>query len=196
MNPRKLSLPLLIAFAGALAAAALLPAGVAAAPKKITIAVVRDGPTEMNDIVSEIRPELNHLAGADYEVAFDMSDEYDAGWDPRRIRPVIERAMSNKSVDIVLGIGWLVTKEAARPDHLSQLRHLPHHRGFTHRGQAESAGGWRHGDRFLHHLPELLRQDGEGRRGQAGGHEGHGRRARRVQEGGYLLTLTNSEPSF
>jgi outer membrane protein TolC len=99
-----------------LALGALAPAAVDAAAKKITIAVVRDGPTEMNEIVSQIRPELIHLVGADYDVTFDMSDEYDAGWDPQRIRPVIESAMRNPKVDIVMGIGFLVNYEAARPD--------------------------------------------------------------------------------
>jgi outer membrane protein TolC/ABC-type uncharacterized transport system substrate-binding protein len=95
---------------------ALAPGAVDAAAKKITIAVVRDGPTETNEIVNQIRPELNHLVGSDYDVTFDMSDEYDAGWDPQRIRPVIESALRNPKVDIVMGVGWLVAIEAAKPD--------------------------------------------------------------------------------
>ena len=87
-----------------------------AAGKQVTIAVVRDGPTEMNDIVSEIRPELDHLVGADYDVTFDMSDEYDAGWDPQRYRQVIDKALRDPNVDIIVGIGWLVAIEAIRPD--------------------------------------------------------------------------------
>lgn len=88
----------------------------AQAAKQITIAVVRDGPTEMNEIVDKIRPELDHLIGSDYDVTFDMSEAYDAGWDRQRIRPVLESALRNPKIDIVLSIGWLVTTEAARPD--------------------------------------------------------------------------------
>jgi outer membrane protein TolC/ABC-type uncharacterized transport system substrate-binding protein len=105
-----------------LVAAAVLLTGVPgasaseAAGKQITIAVVRDGPSEMNEIISQIRPELNHLVGEDYDVAFDTSDDYDAGWDPQRYRQVIETALRNPQVDIIVGIGWLVAQEAARPD--------------------------------------------------------------------------------
>ncbi len=92
------------------------PTVASAAGKKITIAVVRDGPAEMIEIVDQIRPEVNHLVGSDYDVTFDMSDKYDAGWDLRRIRRVIETALGDRSIDMILGVGALVTHEAARPD--------------------------------------------------------------------------------
>jgi len=116
MKLRMLSVILLLVLTGVFNVGALLPSDAAAAAKKITIAVVRDGPTEMNEIVDGIRPELAHLVGADYDVTFDRSDKYDAGWDPQRIRLVIEAAMSDRTVDIVVGVGWLVALEAARPD--------------------------------------------------------------------------------
>jgi len=105
----------------ALAVIALISLCVAAPPpaqaaKKVTIAVVRDGPTEMNDIIDKIRPELDHLVGAAHDVTFDTSEQYDAQWDPGRIRSVIEAAMNNRSVDIVVGVGALVSTEAAKPD--------------------------------------------------------------------------------
>jgi outer membrane protein len=100
----------------AVAALTAVTAEPVGAAKKITIAVVRDGPTEMNEIVDRIRPELDHLVGADYDVTFDMSDVYDAAWEPQRMRAVIDAAMRNRNVDIVLGIGFLVTTEAAKPD--------------------------------------------------------------------------------
>jgi outer membrane protein len=87
-----------------------------AAAKKITIAVVRDGPTEMNEIVDRILPELEHLLGSDYDVTFDMSDSYDAGWAPQRVRTVIEAAMGSREVDMVVGIGMLVTSAALQSD--------------------------------------------------------------------------------
>jgi len=99
-----------------LLSAVFLTAGAEAAAKKITIAVVRDGPSEANEIVDKIRPELQHLLGEDYEVTFDMSVDYGAGWDPQRVPAVIEKAMSNRRVDIVLGIGWMVTQAAAQPN--------------------------------------------------------------------------------
>jgi outer membrane protein len=84
--------------------------------RTVTIAVVRDGPSEMNDIVEGIRPELVHLVGQQHDVVFDFSDDYDAMWDPARMKTVVQNALRNKSVDMILGIGILVTQEAARPD--------------------------------------------------------------------------------
>jgi outer membrane protein TolC len=92
------------------------PTVASAAGKKVTIAVVRDGPAEMNEIVDQIRPEVTHLVGSDYDVTFDMADKYDAGWDRQRIRGVIETALADRTIDMVLGVGALVTYEATRPD--------------------------------------------------------------------------------
>jgi outer membrane protein len=102
----------LVAFVGVVAA----PAAAESAAKRVTIAVVRDGPSEVNEILDRIRPELDHLVGADYEVTFDESDEFDARWDAQRTRLVIENALRNRAVDMIVGIGVLVTQEAAQPD--------------------------------------------------------------------------------
>lgn len=101
---------------GVLAACVLATLNGAVAARKVTVAVVRDGPTEMNEIVGQIGPELEHLTGSDFEVTFDTSDEYDAGWDKGRVVQVVNRALRNRNVDIVVGIGWLVSQYAARPD--------------------------------------------------------------------------------
>ncbi len=99
-----------------LAVVALALSAVSVSANTVTIAVVRDGPSHMNDIVERIRPELVHLVGQQHDVVFDLSDDYDAMWDPARMEQVIQNALRNSKVDMILGIGMLVTQAAARPE--------------------------------------------------------------------------------
>jgi outer membrane protein len=84
--------------------------------RQITIAVVQDGPSEENEILGLIEPELKHLVGDTRKVVFKTAPAFDAGWEAGRFRKVIENAMKDRQVDLVLGIGALVTQEAVRPD--------------------------------------------------------------------------------
>jgi len=84
--------------------------------RQVTIAVVQDGPSEENEILGLIEPELKHLAGDATKVVFKTGPAFDARWEAGRFRKVIENAMKDRQVDLVLGIGALVTQEAARPD--------------------------------------------------------------------------------
>ena len=91
-----------------LAVVAIALSAVSVSANTVTIAVVRDGPSHMNDIVERIRPELVHLVGQQHDVVFDLSDDYDAMWDPARMEQVIQNALRNSKVDMILGIGMLV----------------------------------------------------------------------------------------
>ena len=84
--------------------------------RQVTIAVVQDGPSAENEILGLIEPELKHLAGDATKVVFKTGPAFDARWEAGRFRKVIENAMKDRQVDLVLGIGALVTQEAARPD--------------------------------------------------------------------------------
>ena len=84
--------------------------------RQVTIAVVQDGPSEENEILGLIEPELKHLVGDTRKVVFKTAPAFDAGWEAGRFRKVIENAMKDRQVDLVLGIGALVTQEAVRPD--------------------------------------------------------------------------------
>ena len=84
--------------------------------RRVTIAVVQDGPSEENEILSLIEPELKHLVGDTRKVVFKTAPAFDAGWEAGRFRGVLENAMKDRQVDLVLGIGALVTQEAVRPD--------------------------------------------------------------------------------
>ncbi len=87
-----------------------------AAARQVTIAVVQDGPSADLEVVEQIRPELEHLLGSGFRVVFKRSPAFDARWEPGRFRRVVLNAMRDRAVDLVLGVGILVTQEAARPD--------------------------------------------------------------------------------
>ena len=82
----------------------------------INIAVVRDGPTSGLEITELIKPELLHLLGDDYSFNFVESSDFNAQWDPNKFRSVIENALNDEKVDIILGVGAMVTQEAASDD--------------------------------------------------------------------------------
>ena len=79
----------------------------------VNIAVVRDGPSEQMNILNIIKPELDHFLGEEFTVAFIESEKFNAGWQSDKFKEVVENALSDENIDIVLGIGSLVTQEAA-----------------------------------------------------------------------------------
>lgn len=84
--------------------------------KTINIAIVRDGPSEESDILNIIKTELDHLLGEEFTAVFNESENFNAGWQSENFRKVIEHALSDEDIDIILGIGSLVTQEAATTD--------------------------------------------------------------------------------
>jgi len=84
--------------------------------RRTTIAVVQDGPTQECELCSGIETELKRLLGPKDEVVFKTSPQFDAGWEDGGYRRVIGNALRDPAVDILLGIGPLVTQAAAAPD--------------------------------------------------------------------------------
>ncbi len=84
--------------------------------ESINIAVVRDGPTYDLEITELIKPELLHLLGDDYSFNFVESSEFNAQWDPNKFRSVVDNALNDEKIDIILGFGAMVTQEAASDD--------------------------------------------------------------------------------
>jgi outer membrane protein TolC/ABC-type uncharacterized transport system substrate-binding protein len=82
----------------------------------INIAIVRDGPTNDIDITGLIEPELLHLLGDDYTFNFIEAPQFNAQWDPNKFRSVVENALNDETVDILLGVGAMITQEAANDD--------------------------------------------------------------------------------
>jgi outer membrane protein TolC len=84
--------------------------------REVTIAVVKDGPSSEEQLVPQIESELNRLVKDDATIRFKTDPSFDAGWDPDRIPDVIQNALRDRSVDMIMAIGALVTKAAADPD--------------------------------------------------------------------------------
>ncbi|MFC2094623.1 TolC family protein [Bacteroidota bacterium] len=82
----------------------------------INIAIVRDGPTSDVEITGLIEPELMHLLGDDYTFNFIEAPEFNAQWDPNKFRSVVQNALNDETVDIIIGVGAMVTQEAASDD--------------------------------------------------------------------------------
>jgi outer membrane protein TolC/ABC-type uncharacterized transport system substrate-binding protein len=82
----------------------------------INIAIVRDGPTSDVQITKLIEPELKHLLGDDYAFNFIEAPGFNAQWDPNNFRSVVQNALNDETVDILLGVGAMVTQEAANDD--------------------------------------------------------------------------------
>jgi outer membrane protein TolC/ABC-type uncharacterized transport system substrate-binding protein len=84
--------------------------------ESINIAIVRDGPTSDVQITKLIEPELKHLLGDDYAFNFIEAPGFNAQWDPNNFRSVVQNALNDETVDILLGVGAMVTQEAANDD--------------------------------------------------------------------------------
>ena len=83
---------------------------------KITIAVVKDGSSSEEQLVERIETELQRLVKTGTDIKFKAAPEFDAGWDVRQVKNVINNALKDRQVDIILAVGSLVTKAAAQPD--------------------------------------------------------------------------------
>ncbi len=84
--------------------------------RTITIAVVHDGPTPGQEYVKLLESELaKHLPG-EIKVVFKEDPSFHARWNPERYRTVIDNALNDPDVDILLLVGNLTTQEAARPE--------------------------------------------------------------------------------
>jgi len=87
-----------------------------AAARTVTIAVVRDGPGNDDALVPLVESELGRLLGAGDTARLLSLPEFDAGYTADGARRAIETAMASREVDLLLGLGILVTQEAARPE--------------------------------------------------------------------------------
>jgi outer membrane protein TolC len=82
----------------------------------ITIGVVRDGPAADEDIVSLIESELSKHVPAGTVVRFKDTPEFNAGWNINRVAEVLQNALADPEVDIILADDLYSTLEAAKED--------------------------------------------------------------------------------
>ncbi len=83
---------------------------------QVTIAVVTDGPGPENGIVPHIKAELMQLADPALSIRFKSVPEFDARWDLNRYRKVIQNALEDPEVDMILAVGMMTEYEAVQPD--------------------------------------------------------------------------------
>ncbi len=84
--------------------------------KQVTIAVVKDGPWAEGDIAQHVEGELQKIIPRDIVLKFKAIPDFDAQWKPERMRGVLQNAMDDPEVDIVLVTGALVTQQAVKED--------------------------------------------------------------------------------
>lgn len=85
--------------------------------KQITIAVVQDGDSEYSTgLIKLIEKELLILTKNEFDVRFKRNSAWSADWNPDRISEVLNKALDDTEVDIVLTAGVLVSREAVRRD--------------------------------------------------------------------------------
>jgi len=81
----------------------------------LTIAVVKDGPSEYFDtLIARTKKELAILAEGEIHIVYREGPDYDAQWDLDRIVPVLKNALNDPDVDMVLAMGILISEAAAK----------------------------------------------------------------------------------
>ncbi len=83
--------------------------------RRLTIAVVRDGPSPGDTLTRLIQEELRILLGSRAaQVTFKTAPEFDAGWQAGRMGAALQAALDDPAVDLVLTSGLLITQAATR----------------------------------------------------------------------------------
>ena len=86
-------------------------------PKRVTIGVVRDGPSwQLDQLTSAVERELKVLTKGEFPVSFVSLPSFTAGWNIAGVEHALKAALRDPNVDIVLAMGLLVSEAAARPD--------------------------------------------------------------------------------
>ncbi|MCH7548938.1 MAG: TolC family protein [Candidatus Krumholzibacteriota bacterium] len=83
--------------------------------RTVTVAIVRDGPSEKSRVTELLKEHINDLVDPSVTVRFKEGAEFDAGWQGERAALVVRAALRDRSVDYIVGTGLLVTQAAADP---------------------------------------------------------------------------------
>jgi outer membrane protein TolC len=85
--------------------------------RRLTIAVVRDGPSPGDTLPRLIEDELRTLLGSSAaQITFKTAPEFDAGWEGARMGAALQAALDDPAIDLVLTTGLLITQAATRMD--------------------------------------------------------------------------------
>lgn len=82
--------------------------------KNVSIAIVKDGPSLfLDERIDGVIRELTHLAAQNFTLTFKENPEFNARWQANRIKPALQRALDDPTVDLVYAAGILVSEAAA-----------------------------------------------------------------------------------
>jgi outer membrane protein TolC len=83
--------------------------------RRLTIGVVRDGPSPGDTLPRLIEDELRTLLGSNAaQITFKTAPQFDAGWQGARMGAALQAALDDPAVDLVLTTGLLITQAATR----------------------------------------------------------------------------------
>jgi len=86
-----------------------------------TIAIVTDGPTDFNeDFEEQMKDEIDQLLGRDFEVRFPEKLRYDGGWDYKKIRRDVDKALNSRQNSLVITLGMLSSQIAVQKKHFKK----------------------------------------------------------------------------
>ena len=78
------------------------------AEPEVGLAILRDGPSWTTDLMVErTKLEIKNLTSGDYNVIFLEGEEFNANWDVGRTRVVLENALNDSRVDLIIASGAL-----------------------------------------------------------------------------------------
>lgn len=78
----------------------------------VTIGIVKDSYSpSLERIEKMVKIEVQDLLGGEFDVAFYEKDELLGDWSPEGVRSAVEKAVTNDSIDMVIGLGPLACNE-------------------------------------------------------------------------------------
>ncbi len=80
----------------------------------VNVVLVTDGPSDWsNRLVQNVTRELRSMSDVDFQIKVSEAGVYTLGWDPDQAIPVIDRAMANPDIDLVIALGVLASAPLA-----------------------------------------------------------------------------------
>src|SRR5262245_4302819 len=86
-----------------------------AAPRLVRIALVPDGPWErLGEMQKVVVKEIQDLTHGEHDVQFADDPKFSGDWTVAGVKAALDRAMADRSIDLVLATGFISSTELAR----------------------------------------------------------------------------------
>ncbi|NWF73926.1 MAG: hypothetical protein HXY51_12905, partial [Nitrospirae bacterium] len=87
----------------------------------VQIAIVEDGSSHVvPELVSLVQQEIRELTRREFDVRFPDNLKLQGGWSAQGVKQVLDRALANPHVNLVIALGFLATSDVAQRTHLSK----------------------------------------------------------------------------